>query len=42
MNIAQPNNMVFLAAVRNTSLETLVTSGNPQLLEALKELNRLR
>jgi hypothetical protein len=32
----------FLAAVRNANLETLIASGNPQLLQALEELNQLR
>lgn len=31
----------FLAAVHNANLETLIASGNPQLLQALEELNQL-
>jgi hypothetical protein len=32
----------FLAAVRDANLETLIASGNPQLLHALQELDELR
>jgi hypothetical protein len=32
----------FLAAVRDADLETLIASGNPQLLHALQELDQLR
>lgn len=32
----------FLAAVREANLETLIASGNPQLLQALQELVQLR
>ena len=42
MNIMQCTDMAFLAAIHNTSLETLITSGNPQLIQALAELDRLR
>jgi hypothetical protein len=32
----------FLAAVRDASLDTLIASGNLQLLQALEELAQLR
>ena len=32
----------FLAAVCDANLETLIASGNPQLLHALQELDQLR
>jgi hypothetical protein len=36
------NNSAFLTAVRDADLETLIASGNPQLLHALQELDQLR
>jgi hypothetical protein len=32
----------FLAAVHDANLKTLIASGNPQLLQALQELDQLR
>jgi hypothetical protein len=42
MRNAQQADPAFLAAVRDTNLETLIASGNPQLLHALQELDQLR
>jgi hypothetical protein len=42
MTTVQHTNTDFLAAVRNANLETLVASGNPELLLALQELIQLR
>jgi len=42
MNIAQHADTAFLTAIRDTDLETLITSGNPQLLQALNELDQLQ
>ena len=39
---AQRADSTFLAAVRDARLDTLIASGNPQLLHALQELDRLR
>lgn len=37
-----PTDLIFLTAVRDASLDTLVASGNLQLLQALQELDLLR
>ena len=42
MKNAQHADPAFLAAVRDANLETLIASGNPQLLLALQELDQLR
>jgi hypothetical protein len=42
MKNAQCADSAFLAAVRDANLETLIASGNLQLLHALQELDQLR
>ena len=42
MTVVQHTSTDFLAAVREANLETFITSGNLQLLQALEELNQLR
>jgi hypothetical protein len=37
----QHTDMDFLATIRDANLETLIASGNPQLLQALQELIQL-
>lgn len=41
MNIVQHTDTTFLAAIHDADLETLIASGNPQLLQALDELEQL-
>jgi hypothetical protein len=40
MNVAQDT--AFLTAIHNADLETLIASGNPQLIQVLDELEELR
>jgi hypothetical protein len=42
MTTVQHTNMDFLTAVCNANLETLIASGNLQLLQALEELAQLQ
>jgi hypothetical protein len=42
MKNAQHADSALLAAIRDANLETLIASGNPQLLHALQELDQLR
>jgi hypothetical protein len=42
MKNAQHAASTFLTAIRDANLETLIASGNPQLLHALQQLDELR